>query len=187
MGGEPLAPEYLGDPLAGAFDLSHYFYEQLSTGEANVNQMNRRTEVSITRRSIRQALSAAAIGAMACLLVVFGGGTSAVSQSTGKHDFEQLCAPCHGTDGTGKGRDLTETNPPDLTDISSRNGGKFPFEKVYRIVDGRGMMDSHKRFAMPFWGTYLQNQGHQLTPENDAAVKQRITEIVRYVETIQKK
>ncbi len=48
-------------------------------------------------------------------------------------------------------------------------------------------MDSHKRFAMPFWGTYLQNQGHQLTPENDAAVKQRITEIVRYVETIQKK
>jgi len=124
---------------------------------------------------------------MVCLLVVFAAGTSAVSQPTGKNDFETLCAPCHGTDGTGKGRDLTEANPPDLTDISLRNGGKFPFEKVYRTVDGRGMMDSHKRFAMPFWGIYLQKQGHQFTPQSEAAVKERISEIVRYVETLQKK
>jgi hypothetical protein len=68
-----------------------------------------------------------------------------------------------------------------------RNGGKFPFEKVYRMVDGRKMIDSHKRFAMPFWGNYLQKQGHQFTPESNAAAKQRIIEIVRYVETIQKK
>ena len=54
------------------------------------------------------------------------------------------------------------------------------------MVDGREMMDSHKRFAMPFWGAYLQKQG-QPTPESDAVVKQRITEIVRYVETLQKK
>jgi mono/diheme cytochrome c family protein len=138
----------------------------------------------MTRPSIRQALPAAAVAAMVSLLVVFGGGTSAISQPTGKHDFEQLCAPCHGTDGTGKGRDLTEANPPDLTGICLRNGGEFPFDKVYRIVDGRAMMDSHKRFAMPFWGTYLQEHG---TPESEAAVKQRITEIVRYVESLQKK
>jgi len=144
-------------------------------------------EVNMTRPPIRQVLLSAAITATVCLLAVLGAGTSAFSQSTGKHDFVELCAPCHGIDGTGKGRDLTEANPPDLTDISLRNGGKFPFEKVYRMVDGRGMMDSHKRFAMPFWGIYLQKQSNQPTPVSDAAVKQRITEIVRYVETMQKK
>ena len=140
----------------------------------------------MTRRTIQQILPSTIIAAVVCLLSVLSIGT-AHGQSTGKHDFEELCAPCHGNDGTGRGRDLTEANPPDLTEISFRNGGKFPFEKVYRIVDGREMMNSHKRFAMPFWGTYLQEQGHQTAPEDEAAVKQRISEIVRYVETMQKK
>ncbi len=135
------------------------------------------------RKLIQRVLSSAAL---ACFTVILGTVTKAVGQS-GRHDFEQLCAPCHGIDGTGKGRDLTEANPPDLTAISLKNGGKFPFEKVYRIVDGREMMDLHKRFAMPFWGTYLKNQSPQSSAESDAAVKQRITDIVRYVETMQKK
>lgn len=138
----------------------------------------------MARRTIRQSLPSTMITAMVGLLAILGAGTSAVGQSTGKRDFEQLCAPCHGIDGTGKARDLVEANPPDLTDLSLSNNGKFPFDKVYRIVDGRQMLNSHKRFAMPFWGIYLQKQG---THESEAAVKQRITEIVRYIETIQKK
>lgn len=126
----------------------------------------------------------ARITATICLLAVLGAASNAIGQSTGKQDYDKLCASCHGIDGTGKGRDLTEANPPDLTDVSLRNDGKFPFDKVYRIVDGREMLDSHKRFAMPFWGAYLQEHG---TPKSEAAVKQRITEIVRYVETLQKK
>jgi hypothetical protein len=57
------------------------------------------------------------------------------------------------------------------------------------IVDGREMATSHKRFAMPFWGEYLrQQQGRESTPPaTDAAVKQRILDIVRYLETIQRK
>jgi mono/diheme cytochrome c family protein len=122
-----------------------------------------------------------------CLLVL-GAATSAICQTTGKHDFEHLCASCHGADGTGKGRMLTEANPPDLTELSLRNGGKFPFAHVYMIVDGREMAESHKRFAMPFWGEYLrQQQGRESTPATDAAVKQRILDIVRYLETIQRK
>lgn len=144
------------------------------------SRMSRRTEVNMPRKLIQRVLSSAAL---ACLLVILGTATNAVSQS-GRHDFEELCAPCHGIDGTGKGRDLTEANPPDLTAISLRNGGKFPFDKVYRIVDGREAAASHKRFAMPFWEAYLLKHG---TPESEAAVKERITEIVRYVETIQKK
>lgn len=107
-------------------------------------------------------------------------------QQTGKHDYQTLCAACHGLTGTGQGRDLVEANPPDLTQLSRNNGGKFPFEAVYRTIDGRDMKGSHKRLAMPFWGEYLQKEGGS-TRQNDAAVKQRITDIVRYVETLQKK
>ena len=140
--------------------------------------------MNMTGKPIQQLLPSAAFTVLACLLLIFGGGTSAFGQPIGKRDYEQLCAPCHGIDGTGKGRDLTEVNPPDLTTLSSKNGGKFPFDQVYLIVDGRKLMDSHRRFAMPFWGTHLQQQGQ---PGSDAAVRQRITEIVRYVETMQKK
>lgn len=55
------------------------------------------------------------------------------------------------------------------TAIGLRNGGKFPFDKVYRIVDGREMMDSHERFAMPFWGSYLQQEGHPDRPRGSEA------------------
>jgi len=136
----------------------------------------------------RQLAHLALTVAGVCLLVL-GAATSAICQTTtGKPDFEHLCASCHAADGTGKGRMLTEANPPDLTELSLRNGGKFPFAHVYMIVDGREMAESHKRFAMPFWGEYLrQQQGRESTPATDAAVKQRILDIVRHLETIQRK
>jgi mono/diheme cytochrome c family protein len=119
---------------------------------------------------------------------MIGDATRATCQTTGKHDFEHLCASCHGADGTGKGRVLTEANPTDLTVLSAKNGGKFPFAHVYRIINGREMAEAHKRFAMPFWGEYLrQQQGREPTPATDAAVKRRILGIVHYLETIQRK
>jgi hypothetical protein len=55
-------------------------------------------------------------------------------------------------------------------------------------VDGREMAESHKRFAMLFWGEFLrQQQGRESTPATDTAFKQRILDIVRYLETIQQK
>jgi hypothetical protein len=116
-------------------------------------------------------------------LVALGCYTTVQCQTTGKHDFDTLCAPCHGTTGTGEGRDLSEANPPDITRLSRENGGKFPFEQVYRSVDGRDLKASHRRFGMPFWGEYLQRQDEK---NNSTAVKQRITAIVRFVETLQK-
>jgi mono/diheme cytochrome c family protein len=131
---------------------------------------------------IRNPLVAALLG-----LVILTFSSSAFCQDTGQHDYDRLCASCHGVTGTGEGRDLTEANPPDITQLSRKNGGKFPFEEVYRTVDGREMKGSHTRFAMPFWGDYLQKQGHENTPASNAAVRERITAIVRYVETLQKK
>jgi len=120
-------------------------------------------------------------------LLVLATGTTVVCQTTGRQDFEQLCASCHGADGKGKGILSEEANAPDLTQISKRNGGQYPLETVYRIVDGREMTESHKRFAMPFWGKYLQKPGSESAPASDAEVKQRIRDVVRYVKTLQEK
>jgi hypothetical protein len=39
---------------------------------------------------------------------------------------------------------------------------------------------------MPFWGEYLQQQGKP-NAQSEAAIKQRILGLVRYLETIQRK
>ncbi len=135
-----------------------------------------------SRRWMAFAATAALLSLSAFVLTA-----GAAEVTTGQHDYQELCASCHGADGTGKGAVLTEANPPDLTLLSLRNGGKFPFAIVYRTIDGREMKGSHKRFAMPFWGEYLQQQGGKATPESEAAVKQRILGVVRYLETIQRK
>jgi mono/diheme cytochrome c family protein len=120
-------------------------------------------------------------------LLILCTATRALCRTNGKRDFGELCAQCHGPNGTGEGRTLTEANSPDLTLLSRNNGGKFPLEHVYRIVDGREMTESHRRAAMPFWGQALQKPGQENTPESDAEVKARILDIVEYIRAIQKK
>ena len=125
------------------------------------------------------------IGVFSVLMLFLA--TRAICRTDGKTDFGELCAQCHGASGTGEGRTLTEANPPDLTVLSRQNGGKFPFEHVYRIVDGREMTESHRRAAMPFWGQALQKPGEENTPQSDAEVKARILDMVEYIRSIQKK
>jgi hypothetical protein len=40
---------------------------------------------------------------------------------------------------------------------------------------------------MPFWGTTLQQQGKEFTPESEAKVKARISNMVSYIKSIQEK
>jgi len=120
-------------------------------------------------------------------LLIMTTATRVFCGSNGKRDFGELCVQCHGATGTGEGRTLTEATPPDLTLLSRKNQGKFPFEHVYKVVDGREMTESHRRAAMPFWGQILQKRGQENTSESDAAVKARILNIVEYIKAIQKK
>lgn len=151
--------------------------------------MNSVNHIAGTMRNNRfRQLSHLVLATAGICLLILGDATRATCQSAGKNDFEHLCASCHGADGTGRGRVLTEANPPDLTELSAKNAGKFPLAHVYKIIDGRAMVEAHRRFAMPFWGEYLrQQQGRESTPATDAAVKQRILGIVHYLGTIQRK
>jgi mono/diheme cytochrome c family protein len=116
--------------------------------------------------------------------------TNLRANPTGKQDFERNCASCHGKDGTGNGEALYflhGVKPPDLTILTKENGGVFPAERVYQSIDGRTKITAHSRIDMPFWGTTMQQEGKEFTPESEAKVKARISGMVSYIESIQKK
>jgi len=144
----------------------------------------RKTARMKTRTSISAA--AAAFAAVLALMLACG---SAFAQ-TAKQDYEQLCAACHGPGGKGNGTApsvMPPNPPPDLTQLAKQNGGKFPFDDVVAVIDGRKKIPSHARIEMSFWGVTMQQQGKEFSAESDAAVKRRITALARYVETLQEK
>jgi mono/diheme cytochrome c family protein len=109
--------------------------------------------------------------------------------TSGKQDFDNHCAPCHGLNGKGHGPELNvlpDIHPSDLTKISLKNGGVFPRQEVEDMVDGRKTIPSHKRFDMPFWGVNFQEEGKEFTPESEAKAKARIDALVAYVESFQR-
>ena len=78
-------------------------------------------------------------------------------------------------------------NLPNLTLLSQQNGGQFPFRDVVDLIDGRKRIPQHERLDMPFWGVTMQPPGAEFSPESDAAVKQRIEALAKYIETLQRK
>jgi hypothetical protein len=78
---------------------------------------------------------------------------------------------------------LLRHTPPDLTQFTQRNGGLFPSERVYRIIDGRDVA-SHGDRDMPVWGNaFRQVPGGT----NAGTIKARIDAIVRYLQGIQER
>jgi mono/diheme cytochrome c family protein len=103
---------------------------------------------------------------------------------TGSRLFRAHCASCHGIDARGAGPVAAHLRhaPPDLTQFTQRNGGMFPSERVYRIIEGRDL-PAHGDRDMPVWG-----EAFKLIPGSDqAAVKARIEAIVRYLRGIQER
>jgi mono/diheme cytochrome c family protein len=110
---------------------------------------------------------------------------AAGSQGLGAQLFLTHCAGCHGRDARGSGIVTGELRhaPPDLTRFTARNGGVFPRERVYRIIDGRDVA-AHGDRDMPIWGDAFSRSRDNL---NDAAIKRRMNAIVDYLEAIQER
>jgi mono/diheme cytochrome c family protein len=64
---------------------------------------------------------------------------SARNSVEGAKIFQYHCARCHGTDGRGHGPDAVVLNHPvpDLTVISQKSGGRFPYQRVKEIIEGK--------------------------------------------------
>ena len=56
-----------------------------------------------------------------------------------KADFVAYCASCHGVDGMGNGplADTLKVRPTDLTVISKKNDGHFPYTMLRKTIEGR--------------------------------------------------
>ena len=101
----------------------------------------------------------------------------------GKMDYESSCAACHGENGKGDGAVKVElkTKPTDLTLLAKNNGGVFPTDVLYQIIDGRRTVRAHGTFEMPVWGFEFQRSG------SDDVTRNRILAIVAYLRSIQLK
>ncbi len=104
----------------------------------------------------------------------------------GWHIYQEKCAVCHGFEGLGDGplKDLLITKPADLTKISKRYGGDFPFWEIYNVIDGRNAPLSHGTREMPVWGDELVKDAEGVTNEN--LLKGRIKALLTYLKSIQK-
>jgi mono/diheme cytochrome c family protein len=110
------------------------------------------------------------------------------SVTTGKLQFRQYCAPCHGMDGTGDGpvADTLKKKPANLTLLSKNNGGKFPYDHVYNMISGKEVVASHGTREMPIWGVrFAQGRMPGAPGHTEAQVKAKIETIISYVESIQ--
>jgi mono/diheme cytochrome c family protein len=123
------------------------------------------------------------IAAIAAALLLLS-ANSALAES-GQADYRRYCASCHGLDAKGKGT-WNGTAVPDLTHLSRKNGGRFPFEDVYKVIDGRSEFPWHQRRAdMPFWGQVFQDE--EKGPDSKARIEARIAAIVTYIRSLQEK
>lgn len=105
--------------------------------------------------------------------------------SSGAEMYKSYCAVCHGVDGKGAGpaASALKVVPTDLTDLSAKNGGKYPSLHISSVLRGEADTPAHGSKDMPVWGPLFRHmsQGH------DAEVQQRIANLNQYVETLQKK
>ena len=104
----------------------------------------------------------------------------------GRSLYDVYCVGCHGKDLEGNGPVASElkTSPSDLTRISERNGGEFPFAKVYSTIEGFDDIPSHRDREMPRWGFAFQELDSDADQRDQ--VRGRILQLIYFLETEQK-
>jgi len=135
--------------------------------------------------------------ALALSGLVFCTGALADERSDpGKREYMDRCAVCHGQSGKGDGGmiDILRVAPTDLTTLSRQNGGVFPFERVYSVIDGRQAVKGHGSRDMPVWGkaygseTVRAGEHYGDMPYTmEMYVRARILSLIDYLNRIQQK
>ena len=135
--------------------------------------------------------------AFVILILMLMAGLSAVAQQikkvparytspvSGKAMYMNQCAACHGAEAKGNGPAATalKTPPTDLTVLAKNNNGKFPANHVYSSIVGDLNVPAHGSPEMPMWGNVYRS----MSSGHDAEVQQRISNLTRYLESLQVK
>jgi mono/diheme cytochrome c family protein len=112
----------------------------------------------------------------------------------GKAEYESSCASCHGVAGKGDGRmrAFLVKAPSDLTTLAKRNGGAFPTQLVWEMIDGRTSdeIGPHGSREMPVWGTQYRQRALQSPATSSAPewyVRGQIVALLDYLSRLQAK
>lgn len=136
---------------------------------------------------------------IASAIIAYTACASAQEVDIGKGEYLSGCAPCHGIDAKGNGPVSKELkkHPADLTALAKKNGGVFPFNRVYQIIDGRDELSGHGTREMPIWGYRFTPPHYNLKNADDyilsppasseATVRSRISAVIDYLNRIQEK
>jgi len=105
----------------------------------------------------------------------------------GRALYNGSCASCHGLDGRGDGPAAAALRPPpaDLTQLSQRNGGRFPRQYVIEVVSGEHDLVAHGSRTMPVWSQHF-GPSEGATGTTAAYVRARLERLVNYIETLQR-
>ncbi len=109
----------------------------------------------------------------------------------GQEEFRMHCAACHGMSGLGDGPigQSLKTPAPNLALIAQRNGGAFPFQRVYEVIEGSAVVTAHGTRDMPLWGDRYRKDAKPVTPDQvditNQLVEKRILSLVYYIGTLQ--
>jgi mono/diheme cytochrome c family protein len=95
--------------------------------------------------------------------------------------FNSYCAACHGAEGKGNGpaASALTKKPADLTQISARNGGKFPDVRVARYIEGADQVQAHGSRDMPIWGDLFRSLDRE-------TAQLRVAALSDYIKSLQK-
>jgi mono/diheme cytochrome c family protein len=133
------------------------------------------------------------VGAIAACAVTMAhaqrNGSAGQTFDAGKDDYDSHCAACHGSSGAGEGPYTRVLNVtiPNLTTLSKRNGGVFPYSHVFETIDGRLELPAHGTRNMPIWGQEFSYKKRTLNPNPEAFVRAKINALVLYIHRLQAK
>jgi mono/diheme cytochrome c family protein len=106
----------------------------------------------------------------------------------GRNEFMASCASCHGITAKGDGgmRPHLTKPPTDLTRLARDNGGVFPSQRIWEVIDGRvyAVIGSHGAREMPVWGYVYRAED---TQPADLHARNRIAALLDYLARIQEK
>lgn len=148
----------------------------------------REPRVKEVEKGVAKKLAVAGATIIAAMLMMpsaaLAQGQPTTQTTPGGETFRTYCATCHGTSARGDGplAASMRRKPANLTEIAKRNGGTFPSELVFKVIDGQQQVRGHGGPDMPAWGDAFSRSREAGDVER---VKSVIQALVDYLESIQ--
>lgn len=103
--------------------------------------------------------------------------------------YEAYCAACHGENGEGNGpaAEALKVPPKNLRTLAKENGGKFPMKHVVGVLEFGVPVAAHGTSEMPVWGPLFSSLHAHALSNRKMYVKMRISNIARFIETLQER